>query len=470
MLTVLTSPPPTEVADDLSPSPADMQNLVDRIIRLLDDAGIPYCFLRNRALVPDGLLGWTDVDIFLPASTTFDQLVSLFAPLMPAQIGPLRPGQIKFFLPVGTMYLLADIVCGRLDRHGVTYIDDQELLAGRRDDRGIMVAAPIHQAFNVWLTKLLWLREVPCRYHTFIANAVKDDPVTFHRLATRAFGESLANRMMDLALTDRVGESNVLAEPCKRALWREAFRRDPVGTLRDSVNDVRYAVQRLIDPAGFEVALLGPDGVGKSSLATYLSTRPRRETPFKSVMHQQTYRPVLPRLSTMARTLTRRPLPARANPLDPHGAPPLNPVAWLARYGYYTVDQWLALLDLRRQMASGHLVIKDRHWIELGVDPRRYRYAGPRFLPRLLSRMVPQPELVIVLDAPTETIQARKQELTAGDIDALKREYLRLLGKVRHGYLVDADQPLADAAADVLAIVNQHARERTLRRFPHART
>jgi thymidylate kinase len=366
------------------------------------------------------------------------------------------------------MYLLADIVCGRLDRHGITYIDDQELLSGRRDDRGIMVAAPIHQAFNVWLTKLLWKGEVPTRYHAFIATAVKDDPVTFHRLATRAFGESLANRMMDLALTNRIADSSELAEPCKRALWREAFRRSPWTAFRDSANDVRYAVQRLIAPAGFEVALLGPDGVGKSSIAAFLSTRPRREAAFKTVLHQQTYQPVLPRLSTIARKLTKRPLPSRADPFDPHGSPALHPLVWLLRYGYYTLDQWLAYTGTRRAMASGHLVIKDRHWMELGVDSRRYRYVGPPIIPCLLSRLVPWPSVVIVLDAPTEVIHARKQELSTGDIETLRSAYQHLLTRVRNGHLVNADRPPGEVAADVLRIVNEHARARTIRQFPHA--
>lgn len=460
------SPPSPD--DDRAAEAQEMQSLVDAIFARFDEMGIPYCLLRNRAKIPDGLLGWSDLDILVPSTTAVDELIRLFAAFHPVQVGPFRHRRMMLYLPVKHMYLLLDISCGMLDWHGITYLDDTEVLARRRDDGGIVVAAPIHQAFNVWFAKLLWRSEVPERYASMIATAVRSEPETFHRLAARAFGEPLATTLLDLGLTDRVVESRILAGRCRRALSMHAFHRHPVKTLISIVDDRRYGLERLISPAGLEVALLGPDGVGKSSVASGIRNAPSRPAGVKTVDHHKTYRPVLPRLSTLARRVMHRPLPSRRNARDPHGAPSLHPLVWLARYGYYTIDQWLSYVGVRRSLASGHLVIKDRHWLEFSVDPQRYRYAGPMVIPRLLSRLVPQPDVVIVLDAPTDVIHSRKQELSAQDIELLREGYRRLLANVHNGYLVRSDQSPDAVAGEVLAIINGFIQQRTLRRFPRA--
>ena len=51
-------------------------------------------------------------------------------------------------------------------------------------------------------------------------------------------------------------------------------------------------------------------------------------------------------------------------------------------------------------MIRTRLVIFDRYIYDLLVDSKRVRYGGPAWMLRLLARIVPRPELVILLDAP----------------------------------------------------------------------
>jgi thymidylate kinase len=60
------------------------------------------------------------------------------------------------------------------------------------------------------------------------------------------------------------------------------------------------------------------------------------------------------------------------------------------------------------------------------VDPRRFRYGGPNWLPRLLSRLVPSPDLVLLLDADENVILSRKRELSADETKRQREIYQRL--------------------------------------------
>ena len=57
------------------------------------------------------------------------------------------------------------------------------------------------------------------------------------------------------------------------------------------------------------------------------------------------------------------------------------------------------------------MVVNHRYLLDAIIDRRRYRYSGPRWLLRFIWRIVPKPDLVLLLDAPPEVIASRKSEL-----------------------------------------------------------
>jgi hypothetical protein len=73
--------------------------------------------------------------------------------------------------------------------------------------------------------------------------------------------------------------------------------------------------------------------------------------------------------------------------------------------------------------ASG-LIMFDRYFQDLLVDPIRYRYGGPMWLPRLLNAFVPPPDLLLlVLDAAEEVILSRKRELPPVELRRQRASY-----------------------------------------------
>lgn len=145
------------------------------------------------------------------------------------------------------------------------------------------------------------------------------------------------------------------------------------------------------------IVLLGPDGAGKSSVIQGLMKGMAEEGRAVTVRHLKPFF-VKPRRGPVV----------LINPI-PHGAPPRSVLTSLAKIFIWLAEEWCAKLF---QDKKGELLICDRYYHDLLVDPVRYRYGGPMWTARLVGKLIPQPLLWVLLDAPAEVLLARKQEVT----------------------------------------------------------
>lgn len=200
---------------------------------------------------------------------------------------------------------------------------------------------------------------------------------------------------------------------------------------------------------GVYVLVAGPDGTGKSTLVRRLTELGGREFRAVRTMH---WRPgVLPRLGHLAG----REVPDATRP---HDRPPYGPLLSLVRLVYYWLDQvvgfWLAISPCRRR---GGLVVMERGYWDMLVDPRRYRLGCPSMITRFLGPLVPRPDLTVVLGGDPTVIADRKGELPAAEIARQLGCWRRL---ARHGPTLLLDDPLSERE-----VFDQVARR--LARHPH---
>ena len=109
--------------------------------------------------------------------------------------------------------------------------------------------------------------------------------------------------------------------------------------------------------------------------------------------------------------------PAPGVVTDPHARAPHGRIKATLRLLHYFLDfrlgQWTVYRPLLRR---GGVVIVERGWQDLLVDPRRYLmpYRRPA---ALLGRLLPRPDVIAILTAPVAELHARKQELTYSEIE-----------------------------------------------------
>jgi thymidylate kinase len=173
--------------------------------------------------------------------------------------------------------------------------------------------------------------------------------------------------------------------------------------------------------SGLAVALLGPDGCGKSTL----SARVAQEYyfPVRSVymgLWQRTERAgngaALPGLSLAGRLLR----------------------VW-RQYIAGQYHRW-----------RGRLVIFDRYTYDALLPSGGKRTALARLYAWTLGHACPSPDLILLLDAPGEVMYARKHESSPEQLEAQRQGFLTLQGRVPQLQVIDATCPQDAVRAEVV--------------------
>jgi hypothetical protein len=132
---------------------------------------------------------------------------------------------------------------------------------------------------------------------------------------------------------------------------------------------------------------------------------------------------------------------------DPHGQAPRGLIASIAKAFYLAADYFLGYI------------------YDLLVDSKRVRYGGPSWLLGLVARVVPRPDLIILLDAPAEILWSRKQEVPFDEVVRQRSAYLELARRLPSTVVVNASQPVADVIQEVYRALIAHLSRRTARRL-----
>jgi thymidylate kinase len=227
---------------------------------------------------------------------------------------------------------------------------------------------------------------------------------------------------------------------------------------------------------GFTVALIGPDGAGKTTVARRL----QRELPFPVEYLYMGVNPdssnyLLPTTRAVHALRRRRGAkPDTAGPRDPshlEKRPPrgvvlrgLRSARSYARLGNRLAEEWHRALVASRRRRQGAIVVFDRHFFAdyyaYDVAAQGHRSASRRLHGFILSRLYPRPDLVIYLDAPAVVLLERKGEGTLESLERRRHEYLEL-GEVLRGFsVVDANRPLDEVTREVADTIEGFSRSR----------
>lgn len=112
---------------------------------------------------------------------------------------------------------------------------------------------------------------------------------------------------------------------------------------------------------------------------------------------------------------------------DPQARDPHGPLLSVAKLLVVLADFMLAHATVwRRARARGALIL-ERGWQDMAVDPRRYRlHPSVRRLVRVLGRLLPRPDIALVLTGDAEVLAHRKPELAWEEIARQSEEWRRV--------------------------------------------
>lgn len=226
-------------------------------------------------------------------------------------------------------------------------------------------------------------------------------------------------------------------------------------TLAVICSDLTTAARDWMRPSGLQVVLLGPDGSGKTTMgaAVIQTLGPLFEGTRILQWRPQVIKPRLPQDPTVVE--------------PPHSRPAYGAVRSLLQILAVVLDYWVGYLArIKPLLARRNLIVYDRDFNDVLVDPLRYRYGGPEWILRFLRKAIPEPEtFFLVLDADTETILARKQEVPIEELRRQRIGYQQLAAQLPNSLLIRTDRNHETSSRKSCETIVAHLARRYSTRF-----
>jgi thymidylate kinase len=388
----------------------------------LDREGVGWCVLRGETdlLAPAG-----DVDL-LVASEDLPRMQKGAEALGFARLPAWGYGSHAFFLTYDAsrdLWIKLDVVTELAFGPGFSLATgvETECLGRRRRARGIPLLLDADAFWALLLHELLDKEGAvapgaAARLDELALGPVSDGPLARFVESVCPPGWSAERIVAEVERGDWAALAGLA--PRLAAAWRR--RRGTDVRRRTIANGFwRWAGKglRLSRRRGLGVALLGPDGAGKSTLAAELE--------------RSSYFPV----RSVYMGLYQQPLRSRV------GLP--------GRLG----TQWARWLEGAYHRRRGRLVLFDRYSYEALV-PNRFRHSRRGRARRwLLGHSCPPPDLVVLLDAPGELLYARKGEHDVALLETQRAAYRALVARLPRAVVVDASRDVEAVRPEVTAAI-----------------
>jgi len=429
----------------------ESSEMLRNFIDFFHNKKIPYVILGDTRKLPEKIDG--DIDF----STHFNEKETSIFIFNFCKLYDLKLIQVLQHEHTANCYIITsnnifiDIdICSDFYRNNIKYIESKELIKSKINHEGGFYISNPPVAFIYYFLKRFGKGDVSEKNLEYLKKQWQIDSEKCQIYLKKYFNHSNCSLITGAFNNSDFTQLLKLKEQVRVDLHNS---KQVQPSLADKMNEFLRKIKRVLNPTGLHIVVLGMDGSGKSSVLEKVI--PALAPAFRGTktVHLRPH---------LGKTISTTSVPVT----DPHAEPARSFLMSLVKLAYFWFDYTAGyFLTIKPKLIRSTLIVYDRYFHDMLVDPKRYRFGAPLFLARWIIKLTPQPDLIILLNVSAETAQSRKQEVSFDESTRQAEAYRKLVGSLANGAIIDANQPLDKVCEDFQDVVIHYLADRTQRRY-----
>jgi len=427
-----------------------MKSLLAKLISIIDDNNIQYAIVGRTESYPDKIdsdvdimINVCDIDKFHTIIWTIEQEDTKVVQMIQHEIVAFY--YVVYRITEGRCICIKPDICTDYYRKGRRLLSAKELLYSIRvaPQGGFNVLAS-EKEFIYYLLKKIDKRNLSQAQFEHIHNSFILSP-------DQAIVEASAfwsNSQLDI-IRRAFAEKNYEYLNANLPDLQQGIHEAKKMSFVDKCRNYALKIKRILQPTGLNIAVMGPDGSGKTTVIEQL--KQDMGEAFRRIQYFHLY----PKPGSHGVVHT-----------DPHNQKVRGFVPSVLKLIYFILLYNVGFLRYVLPMKiKSTMTIFDRYYDDILVDPTRYRNGTPEWVVKFFRCFIPQPDLWIILDAPTEVIQNRKAEVSAEETERQRQAYIRLAQSKKNAILVNTNKDVKLISSDISMFMCEYLNKRAINRY-----